>query len=62
MKQNEIPIGFQCARKKKKKRQNRREHSHKVIIERRQIGILTLIQRKVGPDHSLGKNKGKEFH
>lgn len=55
MKQNEIPTEFQCARKKKKKRQNRREQSHKVITERRQIGILTLIQRKVGPDHSLGK-------
>lgn len=46
---------FSAQGKKKKKRQNRREQSHKVITERRQIGILTLIQRKVGPDHSLGK-------
>lgn len=63
MKQTEIAIEFQCGRKNKQtKRQKRREHSHKVIKERIQIGILTLIQIESGPDDSLGKNKGQESH
>lgn len=63
MKQTEIAIEFQCARKNKQTNKKKRwEHSHKVIKERKQIGILTLIQMESGPDHSLGKNKEQESH